>query len=468
MIAEEQRIHDLAYAVDVAKAQQAEYKDRIAQGKEALAAEQREHDMTRRQRDTLQTQCEDMQSEMETKLNNTALKPSVGVDNQAIVDIVVEKDDKISILMQRVAHADERLETANAMATTYADANAALKKELAITTQRLENSLKVTDEMVNTDMRDEMACMAEEVIGIKANIADLHGAVEDANELRDSYKRTALTLSDAGAKLMQELTDSINRAVNVANTNGELKQQLGNCNNVRTSQMELNRDLRSEIHTLQESAETQAMFMQQVDAACKAAEAKVIEQRKEIEALKAGDDLWICPSADGCVVLCDHKEPHKKKSQCQRKCRLLDAPRPPCVKVNTCKECDRLRGVLLSRTGKVATLELREIELREEIINRDAVILEQERKADRTDEIMRTAFEQLKQLRGCVEKRNAVTEKHNSYIVMLSCKAGDMPNIERNECRHFDVCDYAKRENHTCTNGGGEYCGVWRHKEARR
>ena len=55
------------------------------EAKAALAAEQREHDITRRQRDTLQTQCEDMQSEMETevKLNNAALEPSAKVLQQA-------------------------------------------------------------------------------------------------------------------------------------------------------------------------------------------------------------------------------------------------------------------------------------------------------------------------------------------------------------------------------------------------
>ena len=310
---------------DVSESYLESLRDRAEFAEETLTAEQREHDVTRRHRDTLQTQCEDMQSEMETetKLNNAALKPSAKVLQQ--------------------------------------------------------------------DQEDEMACMAEEVDGLK-----------------------------------KKLSETLSHAVILADANG---------------------DLIREISTLQYSAETQTCYMQQVDAACKAAEAKVIEQRKEIEALKSGEDLWICPTAYGCVVLCDHKEPHKKTSQCQRKCRLLDAPMPPCVKVNTCKECATMR---------------------EEIINRDAVILEQERKADRTDEIMRTAFEQLNKLRGCVEKRNAVTEKHNSYIVMLSCKARDMQTpTTKHACTWYNVCTISSKTSYACIANEGQHCGRKREIDAK-
>lgn len=381
--------------------QLSDYKHRVDEARQALAAEQKEHGITAMQRGVLQTQCEDMQREMEAerKINNASPKPSVGVDNQAIVDIVVEKDDKISILMQRVAHADERLETANAMATTYADANASLKRELATTTQRLDNSLKVTDEMVDTDMKDEMACMAEEVIGLKADIADLQGAVESANELRDSYKRTGLTLSDERAKLMQE------------------------------------------IHTLNDSAETQSMHMQDVDAACKRAEETVMAQRKEIEELKSGEDMYICPSVDTCNPMhkCGHREPHMHKDAggcCNYRCRLATGI---CVKVDTCKECATLR---------------------EEIINRDAVILQQESRAEDREEIIRALAKEIKLLRE-------PQTQHTGFGIMLSGKAGEMKKTaQQRQCKYYTQCEYATSSHDTCENGGGKYCGVWRHNEA--
>lgn len=376
---------------DVSESYLESLRDRAEFAEETLTAEQREHDTTRRQRDTLQTQCEDMQSEMETEtnLNNAALKPSIGVDNQAIVDIVVEKDDKISILMQRVAHADERLETANAMATTYADANAALKMELATTTQRLENSLKVTDEMVSTDMRDEMACMAEEVEGLKSKVNETH----------------------------------LHNVV-LAGANG---------------------DLMREMSILQESAETQGRHMQQVDAACKAAEAKVIEQRKEIEALKPDADMWICPNATMCGIrVCEHVVPHSHKTGCSIKC--LNAPNG-CIKLNTCKEC--------------ATPH-------EEKINRDAVILEQERKADRTDDIIQRAVTELKELRGLVGKRNATTENNNKFIIMFSGKAGDMQTPEtKHACKWYNVCTISSKTSHACIANEGQHCGRKREIDAK-
>ncbi|MCK5432338.1 MAG: hypothetical protein KAJ03_06310, partial [Gammaproteobacteria bacterium] len=55
--------------------------------------------------------------------------------------------------------------------------------------------------------------------------------------------------------------------------------------------------VRNEHKILQDSAKTQANFMEQVDAACKIAEAKVQEQRKEIAALTINADRCaICES----------------------------------------------------------------------------------------------------------------------------------------------------------------------------
>ena len=242
--------------------------------KAALAAEQREHDITRRQRDTLQTQCEDMQSEMETEtnLNNAALKPS---GNENVVSAIAQRDDKI-----------EALEFTQAALCTEVSKLAGYKVEL------------------------------------------------------------------------------------------------------------------------ESSAETQARHMQQVDAAWKAAEAKVIEQRKEIAALA--------------------------------------------MNVDRCAICESIQL--------------------EEITNRDAVIVQQESRAEDREEIIKALAKEIKVMRA--------PEMHKEYQQLAYCvrpftigfvgKRVDMPNIERNKCRHFNTCDYAKRENHTCANGGGEYCGVWRHKEARQ
>ena len=268
------------------------------EAKAALAAEQREHDITRRQRDTLQTQCEDMQSEMdtETKLNNASLKPSAKVLQQ--------------------------------------------------------------------DQDDEMACMAEEVQALKA-----------------------------------KLSETLGHCVVLADANGELN--IHNKNHLTTI-----RHLRGKIEELNDSAETQATHMQQVDAACKAAEAKVQEQRKEIEALAM--------NADRCAI------------------------------------CESTQL--------------------EEITNRDAVIVQYESRAEDREEIIKALAKEIKVMRA--------PEMHKEYQQLAYCvrpftigfvgKREDMPNIERNKCRYFNTCDYAKRENHTCADGGGEHCGVWRHKEARQ
>ena len=128
---------------------------------------------------------------------------------------------------------------------------------------------------------------------------------------------------------------------------------------------------------LESSAETQGRHMQQVDAACKAAEAKVIEQRKEIEALKSDEDLWICPSAECCTEArkCPHRVPHAYLSElgmCGTKCREAVNK---CVKINPCKECATLR---------------------EEILNRDAVILQYESRAEDREEIINALAKEIK------------------------------------------------------------------------
>ena len=312
---------------DVSESYLESLRESVSTYAQTLAAEQREHAVTTQQSNAALDELAE-----ERRLNNASLKPSMGVDNQAVVDMVVEKDDKISILMQRIAHADERLETANAMATTYADANAALKRELAITTQRLDNSLTVTD---------EMACRNEEVMSIKKKLSR-------ANEV----------------------------AISLADANGDLKMK---------------------ICALKDSAETQERHMPQVDAARKAAEAKVQEQQKEIEALKRGEDLWICPSVDICNPMhkCGNREPHVHKDaagSCNYRCRLATGI---CVKINTCKECATLR---------------------EEIINRDAVILQQESRAEDREEIIKSLAKEIK-MSSCVEITAPTT---GTYTIMFS------------------------------------------------
>ena len=306
---------------DVSESSLESLRDRADFAEETLTAEQMEHDITRRQRDTLQTQCEDMQSEMdaERKINNASLKPSCKMLQQ-------EKDD-------------------------------------------------------------EMACMAEGVAGMKI-------------ELKSAHQRTYECVVNEG-------------------------------------------NLMVEIHTLQESAETQTMHMQQVAAACKAAEAKVIEQLKEIEELESGADLWICPSVDTCNPMhkCGHREPHMHKDAggcCDYKCRLATGI---CVKVDICAE--------------YATL-------REEIINRDAVILQYESRGEDREGIITSLSKEIKFLK-CIPTSHPTT---GTYTIMFSWKAGEInkpsqPNI----CKYYKHCVYATSADHTCCNGGGKYCEVWRHKE---
>ena len=335
----------------------------------ALAAEQREHDITRRQRDTLQTQCEDMQSEMETetKLNNASLNPRTKVLQQ-------EQDD-------------------------------------------------------------EMACMAEEVMSLKSTLKRSH-----------------------------ELAES------VADTNGELTQKIEALELVEVAiRTDVSR-LEGYKVELEDSAETQARHMQQVDAACKAAEAKVIEQRNDIEALKNDEDLWICPNVGYCESKCHHGEPHTHVYTCDTGDNDV-VMCVKCVKVNTCKECATLR---------------------EEIINRDAVILEQERKADRTDELMHTMLEQLKKLLGCVEIRKRITngrriimsseldtpELHQGYqprancvrqfAILFSGKAGERQTpTTKHACKWYNVCTIAYDTAYACTANEGQDCGRKREIDAK-
>ena len=263
----QQRIHDLACAVDVAKAQQAEYKDRIAQGKESLAAEQREHDLTRRQLETalddlkIKTQCADMYRDDlndERKVNNAALKPSAKVLQQ-------EQDDEM---------------------VTLGYENAEL-------TQKIE-ALELVDVALRTD------------------VSRLEG-----------YRVE-----------------------------------------------------------LESSAETQGRHMQQVDAACKAAE-----------------DLWICPSVDTCNPMhkCGHREPHVHKDaggSCNYICRLVTGI---CVKVTPCKECASMRDGLL---------------------NRDAVILQYESRAEDREEIIKSLAKEIKVM-SYVEVTAPTT---GTYTIMFSGK----------------------------------------------
>lgn len=299
--------------------QLSDYKHRVDGARQALAASQREHGITMMQRDVLQTQCEDMQSEMEAelKINNASLKPS--------------------------------------------------------------------SQVLQQDKDDEMACMAEEVARMKL-------------ELKSAHQRTYEGVVNEG-------------------------------------------NLMVEIDSLQDSAETQAKFMEQVDAACNAAEAKVIEQRKEIEELKRGADMYICPSVDTCNPMhkCGHREPHTHKDAggcCNYRCRLATGI---CVKVNTCKECATMR---------------------EEIINRDAVILQYESRAEDREEIITALAKEIKCL-------NVSTPTTGTYKTMFSGKAGEMKKTaQQRRCKYYTQCEYATSSHDTCENGGGKYCGVWRHNEA--
>ncbi|MCK5431320.1 MAG: hypothetical protein KAJ03_01185 [Gammaproteobacteria bacterium] len=300
-------------------------RDSVTENAQALTNEKREHGTTKRRLDTFHTQCEDMLKEM------------------------------VVLTGQRDAATDELAEE-----------------------RRLNNAALKPTQIHAEDTRDALACMAEEVAGLEMKLEEEQTSragdkeyIEGLRSVRDGYKqqwKDALAERDAAANLADNYNGKMSR----------IKDELKLCEKYLAKSCEKKDELLFTVSNLKESAETQARHMQDVDAACKAAEAKVIEQRKEIEALKSGDDLWICPSADGCVVLCDHKKPHKKTSQCQRKCRLLDAPRPPCVPTNTCKECATLR---------------------EEIINRNAVIVQQESRAEDREEIIKALAKEIKMMR---------------------------------------------------------------------
>ena len=362
---------------DVSESYLESLRDRAEFAEETLTAEQREHDITRRQLDT----ARDMH-----------LNKKVGNCDNAC-DVVASMHKTIEGLRHDVDIQKKR-------ADMYRDD---LNEE-----RRLNNAaLKPSAKVLQQDQDDEMACMAEEVMSLKSKLKRSH-----------------------------ELAES------VADTNGGLTQKIEALELVEVA-------LRTEVSKLagykvelESSAETQAQFIQQVDAACKAAEAKVQEQRKEIETLKCDEDLWICPSVDDCTRentgdhACQHTTPHAHKWGCTTPC--TDAGESvKCVKVNPCKECAKMR---------------------EEIINRDAVIVQYESRAEDREEIIKALAKEIK----------VIAPTTGTYTIMFAGKREDMPNIELNKCRHFNVCDYAKRENNTCANGGGEYCGVWRHKEDRR
>ncbi|MCK5431554.1 MAG: hypothetical protein KAJ03_02360, partial [Gammaproteobacteria bacterium] len=272
------------------------------------------------QRDTLQTQCEDMQSEMEaeSKINNASLKPSCKVLQQ--------------------------------------------------------------------DQDDEMACMAEEVVGLKM-------------ELKRAHQRTYESVVNEG-------------------------------------------NLKEEINTLKDSAETQGRHMQQVDAACKVAEERVMAQRAIIDKMKKDNDVYICPSAHGCTKThCPDKSPHKHNRDCDIVCKIASSG---CVKVNSCKECATMR---------------------EEIINRDAVILQYESRAEDREEIITSLAKEIKGMR-CVEVTAPTT---GTYTIMFSGKAGEMKKTaQQRRCKYYKHCVYATSSSNVCDNGGGKYCGVWRHHEAKQ
>ena len=190
------------------------------------------------------------------------------------------------------------------------------------------------------------------------------------------------------------------------------------------------------------------------DAACKAAEAKVIEQRKEIEALKCGDDLWMCPSADYCDDECGHHTAHPHNERCEYECRDAIGH---CVKVNTCKECAKMR---------------------EEIINRDAVILEQERRAEDREEIIKALAKEIKLLRypdteikpSDIDTRIAkdMMPVVNKFIVMFSGKAGDMQTPKtKHQCKWYNVCAIASETSHACIANEGQHCGRKRDMDAK-
>ena len=314
-----------------------EMMDEANRTKAALAAEQREHGITRQQRDTLQTQCEDMQKELKESQTHIALDVAFMAAND---ECIKELNDELEAERKRN--------------------NAALKP---------------------------------------SGNENVVSAIAQRDDKIEALEFTQAALCTEVSKLAGYKVE------------------------------------------LESSAETQARHMQQVDAACKAAEAKVIVQRKEIEALKSGEDLWICPSAHYCDDECGHHIAHPHNERCEYECRDAIGY---CVKVNTCKECATMR---------------------EEIINRDAVILEQERRAEDREEIINALAKEIKVMRA-PETRPPM--QPSGFVVMFSGKAGDMqtPN-KKHQCKWYNVCAIASETSHACIANEGQHCGRKREIDAK-
>lgn len=176
-------------------AQQKEHTERI---NAAFAAEQREHDITRRQRDTLQTQCEDMQKELkdaqtrlaldvafmdvndeleaERKINNAALKTRAKVLQQ-------DQEDEMACMAEEVMSLKTKLKRSHELADSIADTNGELNQKI--------EALEIVEVALRTDVSRlegynvELQSMVETR---DRRIADMRLAV---GELEDSAARKA-------------------------------------------------------------------------------------------------------------------------------------------------------------------------------------------------------------------------------------------------------------------------------------
>ena len=272
----------------------------------------------------------------------------------------------------------------------------ALQDEIA-EERRINNAaLKPSAKVLQQDQEDEMACIAEEVEGLKYRLII---ATEYGNTLLNETK--------------------------------ELNQKIEALELVEVA-------LRTDVSLLkvykvelESSAETQATHMKQMEAACKAAEAKVQEQRKEIEDIKRGEDMWICPSANCCTKThCPDNAPHKRNTDCGIVCKIVSSGG---VKIDKCALCESKQ--------------------QEEIEMRDAIILQYESRAEDREEIIKALAKEIK----------VIAPTTGTYTIMFSGKAGEMQD---NKCKYYYTCRLADKNSHTCTNGGGEYCGTWRDCEA--
>ena len=303
---------------DVSESYLESLRDRAEFAEETLTAEQREHDVTRRQLTASQEELVHEQGEHEFTTK------------------------KVDHLMGRCdGYRDELIEE-----------------------RRLNNAaLKPSAKVLQQNQDDEMACMAEEVEGLKYRL-----------KISTEYGNTLLNET-------KELTQKIDA---LEFTQAALCTEVSKLAGYKVE--------------LESSAETQALHMQQVDAACKAAEAEVIEQRKEIEALQSGDDLWICPNVDECYSQCYHSIAHKHDFTCVT-IAGGGLPCTDCVKVNPCKECATLREEIAALTMNADRCAICENTQMEEIINRDAVIVQQESMAEDREEIINALAKGIKMVR---------------------------------------------------------------------